>query len=270
MLAGKSKPTWATWEIAALIFAISAFSEPVNQNFDVAQVNLLIVFVVMYDTVNRTKYAGFATGMAAGFKVTPALFIVLMLVTRRWADFGRALMGFAVTLIIGSFFGIDNVALLVVGSIQDRTGWRRRQALEHGNPRHHGPILSRNNGRHHCHHRRRRHRGGSVSDRRCVVDAQPPGVRNGRWPSGRCSRHPFRGHTTGYGWCPPSASALRSRSGRSRGVTRGSGGYSLSQRRSAGSQRCCSCDSSSSSSSTTNGFDCGSSARCMPSARSSC
>lgn len=108
-LAGKSKPTWATWEIAALIFAISAFSEPVNQNFDVAQVNLLIVFVVMYDTVNRTKYAGFATGMAAGFKVTPALFIVLMLVTRRWADFGRALMGFAVTLIIGSFFGIDNV-----------------------------------------------------------------------------------------------------------------------------------------------------------------
>lgn len=108
-LAGKAKHDWAIWEIAAVIFAVAAFAEPISDNFDVAQVNLIIVFVVMYDTVNRTKYAGFATGMAAGFKVVPGLFIILMLVTRRWADFGRAMLGFAVTLIIGSLFGVSNV-----------------------------------------------------------------------------------------------------------------------------------------------------------------
>ncbi len=108
-LAGKTKPDWATWEIAAVIFAVAAFAEPIGQNLDVGQVNLMIIFVVMYDTVNRTKYAGFATGMAAGFKVLPGIFIVFMLVTRRWADFGRALLGFAATLVIGSFFGINNV-----------------------------------------------------------------------------------------------------------------------------------------------------------------
>lgn len=108
-LAGKKTQDWATWEIAAVIFAVGAFAEPINQNLDVAQVNLILVFVIMYDTVNRTKYAGFATGMAAGFKVIPGIFIVFMLVTKRWADFGRACLGFFVTLVIGSFFGIDNV-----------------------------------------------------------------------------------------------------------------------------------------------------------------
>ena len=79
--------------------------EPIIQNFDLGQVNLMIVVAVLYDTVSRTRYAGFATGIAAGFKVTPGLFMIFMLVTKRWADFGRAVLGFAVTLVIGSFFG---------------------------------------------------------------------------------------------------------------------------------------------------------------------
>ncbi|MFA7266073.1 MAG: glycosyltransferase 87 family protein, partial [Candidatus Nanopelagicales bacterium] len=108
-LAGKKYPAWATWEIAAVILAVAAFAEPIRQNLEAGQVNLMIIFVVMYDTANRTKYAGFATGMATGFKVLPGIFIVFMLVTRRWADFGRAMLGFASTLVIGSFFGINNV-----------------------------------------------------------------------------------------------------------------------------------------------------------------
>ncbi len=108
-LADKQRHDWAIWEIAAVIFAVAAFAEPINQNLALAQVNLIVIFIVLYDTVNRTKYAGFATGMAAGFKVTPGIFILLMLATKRWADFGRAMLGFAMTLVIGSFFGIDNV-----------------------------------------------------------------------------------------------------------------------------------------------------------------
>ena len=80
-LAGIPKAPWPTWQLALGIFAISAFSEPIIQNFDLGQVNLMIVVAVLYDTVSRTRYAGFATGIAAGFKVTPGLFMIFMLVT---------------------------------------------------------------------------------------------------------------------------------------------------------------------------------------------
>lgn len=108
-LAGSTSPRWQTWELALAIYVVSGLSEPILQNFDVGQVNLFIVAAVLFDTVSRTHYRGFITGLAAGFKVTPGLFIVFMLLNRRWGDFGRALLGFATTLIIGSFFGIDNV-----------------------------------------------------------------------------------------------------------------------------------------------------------------
>lgn len=108
-LAGITRSPWPTWQLALGIFVISAFSEPIIQNFDLGQVNLMIVVAVLYDTVSRTRYAGFATGIAAGFKVTPGLFMIFMLVTKRWADFGRAVLGFAVTLVIGSFFGLGQV-----------------------------------------------------------------------------------------------------------------------------------------------------------------
>lgn len=98
-----------TWELAALIFTLSVFSETIIKNFQLGQVNIVVVCAVLFDTVSRTRYRGFLTGLAAGFKVTPAIFIVFMLVNRRWADFGRAVLGFATSLVIGSFFGVGQV-----------------------------------------------------------------------------------------------------------------------------------------------------------------
>lgn len=98
-----------TWELAALILALSVFSETIIKNFQLGQVNIVVVCAVLFDTVSRTRYRGFLTGLAAGFKVTPAIFIVFMLVNRRWADFGRAMLGFATSLVIGSFFGVSQV-----------------------------------------------------------------------------------------------------------------------------------------------------------------
>ena len=72
----------------------SAFSETVIKNIELGQVNLVLVLLIMFDTVTKAHYRGFLTGMAAGFKIVPAIFIVFMLVNRRWGDFGRALLGF--------------------------------------------------------------------------------------------------------------------------------------------------------------------------------
>lgn len=107
-LVGKELTT-KTWELALFIFAIGAFSETVIKNIELGQVNLVLVLLIMFDTVTKAHYRGFLTGMAAGFKIVPAIFIVFMLVNRRWGDFGRALLGFLTTLAIGSFFGIGQV-----------------------------------------------------------------------------------------------------------------------------------------------------------------
>lgn len=79
---------------------------PITSNFDLGQVNLYIVAVLMYDTLHRTRFTGYLTGIAAGFKVTPGIFILFMLATRRWGDAARAIAGLAATLLIGALFGI--------------------------------------------------------------------------------------------------------------------------------------------------------------------
>ncbi len=110
-----------TWEVAAYIFAVSAFSETIVKNIELGQVNLALVLLVMFDTVSRAHYRGFLTGLAAGFKVAPAIFIVFMLFNRRWADFGRAVLGFATSLVIGSFFGVSQVWQFWTSALLDTT-----------------------------------------------------------------------------------------------------------------------------------------------------
>lgn len=110
-----------TWELAAYIFAVSAFSETIVKNIELGQVNIALVLVVMFDTVSRAHYRGFLTGLAAGFKVAPAIFIVFMLFNRRWGDFGRALLGFATSLVIGSFFGVGQVWQFWTSELLDTT-----------------------------------------------------------------------------------------------------------------------------------------------------
>lgn len=97
--------SWATWEIAALVFSVAVAMEPITDNFAYAQTNLIVVFAVLFDSLRESKWSGYLTGIATGFKITPGLFIVFMLVTRRWTAAGRAAIGFGVTIAIGALFG---------------------------------------------------------------------------------------------------------------------------------------------------------------------
>lgn len=94
-------------QLALLVFVLAAISEPITRNFDLGQVNLYIVAALMYDTLHRTRFTGYLTGVAAGFKVTPGIFILFMLATRRWGDAARAIAGLVTTLLIGALFGIN-------------------------------------------------------------------------------------------------------------------------------------------------------------------
>ncbi|MGW2638916.1 glycosyltransferase 87 family protein [Streptomyces sp. NPDC001348] len=76
---------WYRWSLAACLLALF---EPLRDTFGFGQVNLLLLALVLGDgwllANGRGRWAGAGVGLAAAVKLTPALFIGLMLVARRW------------------------------------------------------------------------------------------------------------------------------------------------------------------------------------------
>jgi alpha-1,2-mannosyltransferase len=76
---------WFRW---ALIACLLTLFEPLRDTFSFGQVNLLLLALVLTDATllatGRGRLAGVGIGLAAAVKLTPALFIGLLLVARRW------------------------------------------------------------------------------------------------------------------------------------------------------------------------------------------
>ena len=76
------------WYGCALGACVLALFEPLRDTFSFGQVNLLLLALVLVDAwllaTGRERRAGVGIGLAAAVKLTPALFIGLLLVARRW------------------------------------------------------------------------------------------------------------------------------------------------------------------------------------------
>ncbi|MEV5529186.1 glycosyltransferase 87 family protein [Streptomyces prunicolor] len=76
---------WFGW---ALLACGLALFEPLRDTFSFGQVNLLLLALVLGDgwllSTGRGRWAGVGIGLAAAIKLTPALFIALLLLARRW------------------------------------------------------------------------------------------------------------------------------------------------------------------------------------------
>lgn len=91
------------WSIGALLVGLVAWLEPVRLSLQLGQVNVLILAAVVADLLgpDRRKWAGVGIGLVAGIKLTPALFIVyLLLIGRRRAAL-VASATFAATVAVG-------------------------------------------------------------------------------------------------------------------------------------------------------------------------
>ncbi|MGX4734505.1 glycosyltransferase 87 family protein [Kitasatospora griseola] len=79
---------WCRWYTFGLAACLCALTNPVRDTFSFGQVNLLLVALVLGDRQladSRWRFlAGVGTGLAAAIKLTPALFIVHLLITRQW------------------------------------------------------------------------------------------------------------------------------------------------------------------------------------------
>lgn len=95
---GRPAPGW----LVALLAGGALALEPVWQNLTFAQVNLVLMLAVLVDVVRPDRrWAGVLTGIAAGVKLTPLVFVVLLLLVGRRTAAGRAVLAFAVTVALG-------------------------------------------------------------------------------------------------------------------------------------------------------------------------
>ena len=96
---------WPRWYALGLAACLFAGLEPVRDTFSFGQVNLLLLVLVCADLwllERGGRLAGVGTGLATAIKLTPAVFILYLLLTRRYraaAVAGAAALG--ATLVAG-------------------------------------------------------------------------------------------------------------------------------------------------------------------------
>jgi alpha-1,2-mannosyltransferase len=97
---------------ATLLFtAVTLWLEPVQQTLAFGQINLLLMLIIVADLVqpDRRWWKGVGVGVAAGLKLTPLIFVLYLLLTRRYRAAGVAAATFAAT-ILGSFVLLPRAA----------------------------------------------------------------------------------------------------------------------------------------------------------------
>ena len=95
---GHATPGW----LVALLGVGAIALEPVWQNFVFGQVNLVLMLAVLVDLLRpERRLSGVLVGIAAGVKLTPLVFVVLLVLVGRRTAAGRAALAFAVTVVIG-------------------------------------------------------------------------------------------------------------------------------------------------------------------------
>jgi alpha-1,2-mannosyltransferase len=91
------------WGLTALVVAVCAWLEPIRLTAQLGQINLLILAIVVADFTGITgrKCPGVGIGIVAGIKLTPAIFIVFLLMIGRARAALVAMATFLATIILG-------------------------------------------------------------------------------------------------------------------------------------------------------------------------
>ena len=88
---------------ALLGVAAGLLTEPVFRTLYLGQINLLLMAAIIWDLrqPDSRRFKGIATGLAAGIKLTPLVFIPYLLLTRKWRAAAVTTASFAFTIALG-------------------------------------------------------------------------------------------------------------------------------------------------------------------------
>jgi alpha-1,2-mannosyltransferase len=130
--------------LALLAAAVTFWLQPVVRTIYLGQINLILMAAIMGDltqpaTTKSGRYRwwkGAATGIAAGIKLTPLIFVPYLLVTRKWREAAGCVGGFLATVVIG-FIVLPHDSskwwlhgmVLSDGNRTGFTGWAGNQSL---------------------------------------------------------------------------------------------------------------------------------------------
>lgn len=92
-------PSWAI----PVALPLATMSDPVTNHLQLGQVNLLLMLLVVADLLwlRHTRFSGVGLGIAIAIKLTPAVFLLLLVIDRRWMTLVRAVTTFLVATGIG-------------------------------------------------------------------------------------------------------------------------------------------------------------------------
>jgi alpha-1,2-mannosyltransferase len=91
---------WVPWFAVGLTLPVVMGSDPVREAMGWGQVGIFLAVLVLADLVglrNGRRWAGVGIGLATAVKVTPGLFVVYLVLTRRWRAAAVASGTFVVT-----------------------------------------------------------------------------------------------------------------------------------------------------------------------------
>src|SRR6185503_21371042 len=85
---------WPLWFSFGVACCIALIFEPVRETITFGQVNTLLLTLVAGDMLlgvaRGRRWAGVGIGLATAIKLTPGVFILYLLITRRWRPAGVA------------------------------------------------------------------------------------------------------------------------------------------------------------------------------------
>lgn len=96
----------ATWQLRLIgicLVVISALLEPIRTTIWFGQINIFLMLLILWDLLRGedSRLRGVGTGLAAGIKLTPMLFVVYLALTRQWKAAATLIGTFAATIAVG-------------------------------------------------------------------------------------------------------------------------------------------------------------------------
>lgn len=105
--------------ISFLLGIASVGLDAIHGSFFYGQINAVLMFLIALDFLPKNRrFAGIGVGLAAGIKLTPAFFVLIFLLERRWKAALTSAVTFLVTVIIGWIF-VPDAAKFWFSAIKD-------------------------------------------------------------------------------------------------------------------------------------------------------
>ncbi len=94
---------WPLRCLAIALVAVSMLLEPVRTTIWYGQINVFLLLIILADLVrpDGSRLKGVGTGIAAGIKLTPLIFVLYFALLRRWRATAGVLGGFLLTVVVG-------------------------------------------------------------------------------------------------------------------------------------------------------------------------